>query len=269
MKFHYQLTDTAKDQVFIATGKRPGVFSTLELSDTDLTPDQRARCLTAGKYGLANIGPLELNWAGDVVTGKLDVVPTFENVWSILDSMDAQRATKETEGQAFKAERAAKAEANRQARASADAERKAESARLAEANRLLEEEARREAAHLPWNADGKAIVNLLERLFTLSGDEQDDRFNNWAKTITVIDRAADNGYTFVGEFISDGTHEIDREDAVYLVASTSGSRKYPRTYYRVIVLRDGILTCTDIETSNKTPGWALRIREQVSALLNS
>jgi hypothetical protein len=37
------------------------------------------------------------------------------------------------------------------------------------------------AKNIVWDTEGKAVIDLGNALFLVSGDEQDNRFNNWVK----------------------------------------------------------------------------------------
>lgn len=104
-------------------------------------------------------------------------------------------------------------------------------------------------------------------LFDVAGEDPDTRFSNWAKEVVDIAQA-NNGYAFVGSWVPQGTVEIERRAAVYLVATTHGSRKHQTTTYRIVRMTEvGEWVRTDITTDDRTPGWALRIRDQVRGLL--
>lgn len=114
----------------------------------------------------------------------------------------------------------------------------------------------------------KAIRNLASELYKVTPDERDTRFKSWCKFIDEVDPSKQNGFAFVGEFVRDGTVEIEVKPQLFLVAVTSGSMKYHNTTYRVVAMNaEGQLERTDIIATDKTPGWALRIRDRVAALL--
>lgn len=122
--------------------------------------------------------------------------------------------------------------------------------------------------------DGSVIIeNLLETLFAL-GAQQGARinrnFNSWAKRVTAVNMACDNGFAFEGEFVKAGTVHVEPPfPHVYLVAMTSGSRRYKVTEYLVFVFDGAEFAFTGLRTDSKEPGWALRLREDVAALLSS
>lgn len=151
-------------------------------------------------------------------------------------------------------------------------EREAERQRR-EAEKAAQEAARQtklaEAATIEWNENGKAIVNLYQKIHTISEVEFDHRFSNWIKRVDSVNMTKQNGYAFEGELIHNRIVEIDNENAVFMVAGTSGSRKYSTTHYRIIVMRGGKLESTDISTTNSSDrGWALIIRDRVAKLVN-
>ena len=115
----------------------------------------------------------------------------------------------------------------------------------------------------------KQIRELKRELFAAAGvPKPDHRFRHWAKRVTKVDTHLSNGYAFEGDFIPDGTVEVPVEPAVYLVATVAGSRQYHTTTYHVLTMdAEGVLRATQIMTTDAKPGWALRIRDQVAALL--
>lgn len=120
----------------------------------------------------------------------------------------------------------------------------------------------------------KQVRNLLDELVNTAckkaGREQDHRFRPWAKTVTSVNTKLSNGYCFGGEFVNDGTVEVEIKPQVFLVKTSSGSYKYQTSYYNIIVMDvSGKLAATDIQTNDKTRGWAPRIRGQVDELLQT
>jgi hypothetical protein len=114
------------------------------------------------------------------------------------------------------------------------------------------------------------ITNLNEQLRATQNDDKtkhDNRFQFWAKRVTSVDNRSTNGYSFVGDFVRDGT--VDAQPGVYLIHTQNGSRNYPVEHYSVLILNDdGTITDSSIYTnSSQGQGWALRIRDQVAALL--
>lgn len=116
----------------------------------------------------------------------------------------------------------------------------------------------------------KQIGNLFDALFAATDLKPDSRFTHWAKFITGVNESKNDGYAFEGAFVGKGTIDYEVKPQAFLLASVEGSRKNNATYYRVVVMdADGNLAQTDIKTNSETPGWALRIRTQVAALLAS
>lgn len=117
----------------------------------------------------------------------------------------------------------------------------------------------------------KQVRNLRSELFAIAreqGYSADGRFNNWAKSIESVDTSKTNGYSLVGEFVPSGTVEVEITPRVYLTATAQGTRANHVTTYLVIRMdADGTLSATDIVTNDNTRGWALRIRDQVAALI--
>lgn len=117
----------------------------------------------------------------------------------------------------------------------------------------------------------KQIGNWLDRAIKASELNTDHRFKKWAKIITKVNQDKTDGYAFEGPFLKDGTTELDiSKQLVILVASETGSMKYRTTSYQVVTLNkdgEGIFDITDINTTDSSKGWALRIRDKVAALL--
>lgn len=118
----------------------------------------------------------------------------------------------------------------------------------------------------------KQIRELKKELFEALADagvEHDRRHQSWAKAVTAVGTQT-NGYAFEGKFVKDGTVEVDIQPTVFLVMTTTGSRKYQTREYSVVLMdAEGGLTVTDVRTTSETSGWALRIREQVRALVEA
>jgi len=117
----------------------------------------------------------------------------------------------------------------------------------------------------------KQIRNLQDEIMAIVEEQEgqaDSRFRNWAKMVTGIDTKQSNGYCFEGDFVKDGTVEVEIKPAVFLTKTSRGSRRYPTATYNVLTMNaEGDLALTDIRTTDKTRGWALRIREQVADLV--
>lgn len=170
------------------------------------------------------------------------------------------------ESERLQAERKAKNEAEAKERAERDAKHREVKERAEQEKR---ERLRREADEFLW-VDGKAIKKMQQALLTLANHEADSRFKSWVKEIAGIDPAGKGAFMFEGDFVPDGTIEVERRDTLYLVACTSGSNKYQTTWYEVIRLykSTGTLVHTGIEVDNSDPGWNLKIRDAVQALLD-
>jgi len=96
----------------------------------------------------------------------------------------------------------------------------------------------------------------------------DRRFKLWVKRIDKVDQKGNSGYAFHGPFVRDGDVEINEQGTLYLIATAAGSMKYHTTTYTVLRWTGSTFEFTGISTTDKTPGWALRIRDQVIAELN-
>jgi len=115
------------------------------------------------------------------------------------------------------------------------------------------------------NLHGEVLALVAEK----QGSGHDTRFKAWIKKVTAVSPAGVGGYAFIGDFISTGTIDI-QGPTVLLAATVRGSMKYHTTTYNVLVLdAANQLTVTDVRTNDKEKGWALRIRDQVAALLPS
>ena len=115
------------------------------------------------------------------------------------------------------------------------------------------------------------VEDLKTEAINTAGLETDSRWKRWAKFVDRVDSTQVGGYAFVGPFIDDGTLECSVPQArVILCASVTGSRKYQITTYGVVILRpDGSLESAAIGTDDSRKGWALRIRDDVAALVAS
>lgn len=115
----------------------------------------------------------------------------------------------------------------------------------------------------------KQIRNLKNEVLKVTDLAIDHRFKTWVKWIDAIDAEKQNGYALVGEFVRDGTVEIEvGRPRLLLAQATSGSMKYRNAYYQVVRLNaDGTLEALDIATDDKVAGWALRIRDRISVAL--
>lgn len=110
----------------------------------------------------------------------------------------------------------------------------------------------------------KTLIHIAEEA---AGHQQDHRFSPWVKFVDRVSDKAD-GYAFEGAFVQEGTTEMVIKPRVFLAMTSSGSSKYQTKHYNIIVMdAEGNLTATDIHTTSKTKGWALRIRSQVADLV--
>lgn len=103
----------------------------------------------------------------------------------------------------------------------------------------------------------------------MTGEKRDSRFKSWVKTIDRVDTNARNGYAFVGDWVNEGTVEIEIKPQAFLVHFNHGSVKYHTGEYAVVTMdASGELHPGGIMTDDRACGWALRIRDQVAELLN-
>lgn len=116
----------------------------------------------------------------------------------------------------------------------------------------------------------KQIRDFKKEVLETSGLSVDRRFRSWVKWIDRVDMNKTDGYAFEGDFINDGTIEVEiGKPRLLLAQATNGSAKHNYPYFRVVLLKeDGILQATEIKTNGEKPGWALRIRDSVAHLLN-
>lgn len=109
-------------------------------------------------------------------------------------------------------------------------------------------------------------------IVTLPGHELSNsaarRSKHWIKTLTSVDTTQSNGYAFVGSFAKfDATVEVD-EGTWFLsyIEDTSATRLYGRnvTLYQA---RGGDLVQVETWRLDATNGWALKIRDEIAALI--
>lgn len=280
----YNLSKDALDREYVSTGKRSFTPArTIVLDDTALTEDQRRVLVEAHRLNLFRAFPPGLDLerltvspatalfnAGDILhtpytfEAEPSVTDIFKHVELMLE--DATRCAYEAplvkaEAKRLKAERDA---ANKAAGEKIRLEYEAKQ----QAKRDEKERTRLERMALVWNGDS-FVGSLFEAIFAASALVRDSRFKTWIKEVQKVDKTQENGYSFVGPWISEGTVEItDRaKRRVYLVASTTGSRRNQTTEYVVVEMVGGTLYRTTIETTSSSPGWALRIRDQIAALV--
>ena len=120
----------------------------------------------------------------------------------------------------------------------------------------------------------KQVMNLHDAITRALEEHEvkhDFRFKRWYKFVNQVDDSKATGYAFIGPFVPEGTMEIDLDadaPALILTATTTGSRSYHTMQYNILILgRDGQFTLTDIQTTDAQKGWALRIRDPITALL--
>lgn len=294
MQVNYQLSAEGRNKQFIETGRRPLSNQAISYDDTDLTPEQRQISIDAPRTGivkLLRLATLDITPATipneiprhangaikrfgaekpelKATDLKFDAEPDRDAVFAILKIM-TERAALLAPELAFEKERydAYKLLEN-EAIEKFRIEDKAKQERL-NAEKAARKEAERQALlNIEWREDNTAIHNLHDAIFVASGLKKDSRFNSWIKRINAVDMTKENGYCFEGGWINDQTVVAKREPAVFLAASTTGSRQYRDTNYVIVVMTaEGKLEKTEIATDDTDRGWALRIREQVAALL--
>jgi len=118
----------------------------------------------------------------------------------------------------------------------------------------------------------KQVRDLYDEIMAIVAAEEgahDTRFTSWVKCVDAVNADVTNGYAFDGPFVSRGTSEIEVRPRAFLAATVRGSRQHQTTTYNVVVMDgDGALSLSPIKTTDKEKGWALRIRDQVTALLD-
>lgn len=114
------------------------------------------------------------------------------------------------------------------------------------------------------------FTNLPATVFETIGMKTDHRWNKWVKFVTKIDPKGNDGYAFSGDFVKDGTIELEMSKSrLLLCAAETGSAKYRSYDYAFAVLHpDGRITKTGVGTDG-AKGWALRLRDAGIDLLNS
>lgn len=270
MKISYTVKDTRPADTFFRNTTRH------EIIITDLTDEQVAK-VNALREGLAALGfsaftfspiyvgalSLDFTSPNPVRIADLAAPITAEEVWPIIDSMIAQIPALYGQREAHIIAKEAERETIRRNSEVLAAQREIERQER-EAQKQVERE---RATYLDWDEENKATLNLFASLLTVADVDRDDRFTAWAKDVTNV-TAADNGYAFEGAWVSKGTVEIDRRPRLFLLATTTGSRRYQTTTYSVVILNtEGRLEATDIQTDSTEAGWALRIRKPIQAKL--
>lgn len=271
MRVKYQLTREFTDAEFVATGQRPAMEQTLELDLKSATPDQRAALLTIG-FRLNTTALWVDNRLGTPVPGTngphVSVEPlvadhylTADEAWQFITDMAAAWPGVKAEAEARAAERQRQQQAENALRAQQEQARQQAAAARAAARRAA-------LLNIAWADDGTAIHDLYDALVEVSDVAQDDRFQgNWVKRVTGVRAGHDDGYDIEGEWVNTGTVELRRgQQQVFLVAGTTGSRKYQTTTYQVVVLTaEGTFEKPAIRTTSAKPGWVLRIRDTTNA----
>lgn len=119
----------------------------------------------------------------------------------------------------------------------------------------------------------KEIRKLSQEIYDLVenkwGYTPDSRYGSqsWIKTVTAVNGKS-NGYCFEGDFLGKGDIEIEIKYTVFLAKTQSGSRNGNSGDYFVILMDDlGKLHCTDFGTDDRSPGWALRLRDTIRSLI--
>jgi hypothetical protein len=113
--------------------------------------------------------------------------------------------------------------------------------------------------------------NLQKEAIKAAGLEADSRWKRWVKFVDRVDTSQSDGFAFVGDFINEGTIEVDLPTSrLALVCTTTGSNKYRTSHYQVVwVNPDKSITPVDgLSTNDSKRGWALRLRDKVAALLD-
>ena len=93
----------------------------------------------------------------------------------------------------------------------------------------------------------KKIINLRGKLFgkMKALGHYDGQFSgHWAKHITNVDPNGSNGYAFEGKFVPDGDVEVEVGNRLFLLMTTTGSRKYPVKHYRLVIMNTDCLLYT-------------------------
>lgn len=117
------------------------------------------------------------------------------------------------------------------------------------------------------------ICDLYDTIIRLVATEErrkhDWRFMSWVKEVQSINPQGTNGFAFEGLFLPQGTIEIEPKPRVFLIRTTTGSRKYQTAHYSVVVMEASgeLKLYPTIYTTNRTSGWALRIRDQIIELV--
>ncbi len=278
-----QYTKEQQNRAFVETGKR--IDSEEREIDIDtMTSEQRSDLLviswhTTSRFRTAstiNHSRISKEFStnepciddGDTIS--FDSVPTDDELLKLMSELAEEKRVIQAEvAELLPAWR----EADKARKIEEESQRKAKAARYEELDRQREEKRERErieAVTINWE-NGKALFDLDNGLSIASGLSYDHRWNSWTKEITGIDRHQKNGYMFEGDWVAKGTVELDEnERRVFLLASMTGSNKYRATDYQVVELVDGkLVKHDDLHDDDDKPGWALRMRDGISELLQS
>lgn len=277
-----QYTKDQRNRVFVETGK--SIDSEERKLDIDtMTSEQRSDLLviswhTTSRFRSASTiehSRVSKEYStnkpcvgtGDTIS--FDHVPTDEDLLKLMSELAEEKRQVQAEVVELMP---AWREADKARKIEEEAQRKRKAARDEEWQQRRDEEReqkRVEGVVINWS-NGTALFDLHNGLCVASGLSYDHRWQSWVKEITGIDRSKNNGYMYEGEFVSEGTVELDEnERRVFLVASETGSNKYRTTFYQVVVLENGELECEDLHDDDDKPGWALRMREGISELLGN
>ena len=168
VKLSYKLSKSARDEMYISTGKNPPNFGlSLEVADEDLTPEQRR--IVAG-FGIMGkdiyrkmVSPNTKDFLGRPQKFRIgdgagsfgssgeyefDHVPTVEEWFTALETVQSENAALEAQRPALESEYAAML-ADWQVK---EEERKASEAHKAAEARAEREQMRRDAMTIPWDA---------------------------------------------------------------------------------------------------------------------
>lgn len=109
----------------------------------------------------------------------------------------------------------------------------------------------------------KRIVNLFNEM----GIRTDDRFKNWVKTVTAVNRTKTNGYAFEGQFLKmDGVAELEIGSHI-LCYHEEGSRANHDPEVDVFeVMPEGLKNVLHRVCGST---WALEVRDQIADLVEA
>lgn len=280
MKFQYTLSKKAREDLYIETGRLPDAKQVVVIDDEKATTEQRRLYVEVGNLtptfvSNAVVTSVELgvfaprSWGDSVFVKSLDAdhILTESEIFDVLQQMADSYPAAEQEAKELRLK-----ERERQKREQeAFDQQLAQKRNTREQNEAYVEQLRAALVNfvIEWRDDGTAIADrFTDILFAVAGLERDSRFNSWVKEITEVDTSLKDGYAFIGNLVYDGTVEIERKPSVYLCVAEIGSRKNRTTHYRVVVMdAGGQIKPTTIATTDATPGWALRIRDQIKSLL--